>query len=82
VREVQLDLETLGIATGGADGIFGQGTRRAVVAFQHEQGLPVTGIADAATVEALDRAAADPARSRAGALDRAPPSLFGPPPAG
>ncbi|MBK8200017.1 MAG: peptidoglycan-binding protein [Acidobacteria bacterium] len=79
VRELQADLETLGIATGGADGIFGQGTRRAVTAFQQENGLPVTGIADQATIEAVDRAADDPTRTRAGALDRNTESLFGPP---
>ncbi|WP_396274791.1 peptidoglycan-binding protein, partial [Hyphomonas sp.] len=79
VRELQLDLEALGIATGGADGIFGQGTKRAVVAFQQENGIPITGIADAATITAIDLAAADPARTRAATLDRDRAPIFGPP---
>jgi len=79
VRELQLDLEALGIATGGADGIFGQGTKRAVVAFQQEGGIPITGIADAATITAIDLAAADPARTRAATLDRDSAPIFGPP---
>ena len=79
VRELQADLESLGIATGGIDGAFGQGTRRAVVAFQQENGLPVTGVADVATITAIDRAADDPARTRAASLDRNPPEIFGPP---
>lgn len=78
VRELQQDLETLGIATGGVDGTFGQATRRAVVAFQQENGLPVTGIADAATETAIDKAADDPARTRASALDRTNTPIFGP----
>ncbi len=57
VRALQTDLTALGYSTNGIDGIFGQGTRRAVVAFQHENGLPVTGIADAATECAADTAA-------------------------
>ncbi|MEX1252123.1 MAG: peptidoglycan-binding protein, partial [Hyphomonas sp.] len=81
VRELQMDLEALAILTGGVDGIFGQGTRRAVVSFQQENGLSITGIADAATIDAVDRAAADPARTRAGALDRDNTAIFGPPPA-
>jgi len=79
VRALQTDLEALGIATGGVDGLFGQATRRAVVAFQQENGLPVTGIADAATFTAVDRAADDPARTRAAALDRDNTPIFGPP---
>lgn len=77
VRAMQEDLNALGISTNGIDGAFGQGTRRAVVAFQQENGLPVTGIADAATLTAIDRAADDPARTRASALDRTQPGIFG-----
>lgn len=36
------------------DGSFGDGTARAVEAFQREAGLPVTGEVDAATLRALD----------------------------
>jgi len=79
VRALQEDLNTVGYNTNGVDGIFGQGTRRAVVAFQHENALPVTGIADMATIEAIDRAADDPSRTRAATLDRDAPTVFGPP---
>lgn len=76
VRELQEDLNTLGYSTNGVDGIFGQGTKRAVVAFQQEHGLPVTGIADAATIDAVDKAASDPARMNS-PVDRADPRAFG-----
>jgi predicted chitinase len=35
------------------DGVYGEGMRREVGAFQREQGIPVTGIADPATREAV-----------------------------
>lgn len=79
VRELQIDLNALGYNTNGIDGIFGQGSRRAVVAFQQENGLPVTGIADAATIDAIDKAADDPARTRSASLDRSETTIFGPP---
>lgn len=79
VRELQVDLNALGYNTNGIDGIFGQGSRRAVVAFQQENGLPVTGIADAATIAAIDKAADDPARTRGAVLERTDTAIFGPP---
>src|SRR3990167_6598858 len=79
VRALQTDLNTLGYSTNGVDGIFGQGTKRAVIAFQHENGLPVTGVADNATETAIDTAADDPDRTRAATQDRASPAIFGPP---
>ncbi|MFN4025332.1 MAG: peptidoglycan-binding protein [Hyphomonas sp.] len=74
VKQLQTDLETLGFATGGVDGIFGQGTRRAVVTFQQERGLPVTGIADTATLDAVKQATEEPVHSR---IDRSDPRIFG-----
>ena len=74
VKQLQADLEALGFATGGVDGIFGQGTRRAVVAFQQERGLPATGIADAATLDAIKNAADEPVHAR---VDRSDPRVFG-----
>ncbi len=54
VRDLQQALIKAGISIrGGADGIFGPATAQAVSAFQTAQGLPVTGVADAATVAAL-----------------------------
>ena len=40
-----------------ADGIFGEASRREVARFQQDSGLPVTGIANPATREAVARAA-------------------------
>lgn len=77
VRKLQEDLETLGYATGGVDGIFGQATRRALVAFQQEQGLPVTGIADEGVLDVLAEEIARPARITA-PIDRDDPKAFGP----
>lgn len=74
VRALQEDLNALGYSTNGIDGIYGQGTKRAVLAFQQEHGMPVTGIADAATIEAVDKAADDPSRTR---IDRSDPRVFG-----
>jgi peptidoglycan hydrolase-like protein with peptidoglycan-binding domain len=54
VRELQQALIKAGVnVRGGADGIFGPATAQALSAFQTSQGLPATGVADAATVAAL-----------------------------
>jgi peptidoglycan hydrolase-like protein with peptidoglycan-binding domain len=59
VKRVQQLLIQAGInVVGGADGIFGLNTQRAVRTFQQAQGLPVTGQVDAATDAALVAAAA------------------------
>ncbi len=42
----------------GADGIYGSGTASAVARFQKAKGLPASGEADAATMAALEKAAA------------------------
>lgn len=54
VRAVQTMLARLGYPVGTADGIFGQATRRAVLALQDEEDLPVTGEVDGATRAALE----------------------------
>jgi len=54
VRTVQTMLARLNYPVGTADGIFGQATRRAVLAFQDESELPLTGEVDQATRAALD----------------------------
>jgi len=49
VREIQLLLQGLGYDIGsrtGADGIFGKATQAAVEQYQHDRGLPVTGVWD------------------------------------
>jgi peptidoglycan hydrolase-like protein with peptidoglycan-binding domain len=68
VKRVQQLLIKAGInVVGGADGVFGPQTRRAVTAFQSSHGLPQTGSVDAATDAALVKAssggAAAPATS-------------------
>ena len=65
VKTLQESLIAAGInVAGGADGIFGPGTRSAVTSFQSMRGLPPTGEVDAATLSALTAA---PAASNAGA---------------
>ncbi len=59
VKRIQQLLMQSGITVnGGADGIFGLATQRAVRTFQQAKGLPVTGQVDAATDAALVQAAA------------------------
>lgn len=61
VRELQEDLLALGfrLPKYGADGEFGNETEEAVKAFQICHGLPATGIADAATLAAIETAIED-----------------------
>ena len=61
VRQLQLDLISLGYSCGkwGADGEFGDCTEQAVEAFQRDHGLDDTGIYDAATREAMEKALDD-----------------------
>lgn len=60
VRALQQDLTALGYRPGKADGVFGAGTLRALIAFQFEHGLAPTGLADAETMAAIDAAKAGP----------------------
>lgn len=53
VVALQTRLKELGYLDGAADGAYGNGTASAVNAFQAAAGLTETGIADAATQEAL-----------------------------
>jgi carboxyl-terminal processing protease len=56
VLSLQERLNQLGLAGGEEDGVLGEVTERAVREFQRSAGLPVTGVVDAATVDALNRA--------------------------
>lgn len=61
VIKLQEDLLFLGYEmVGEPDGDFGRKTLRAVLAFQHDAGIPVTGIVDAATFAALKEEIEDP----------------------
>lgn len=52
-KKLQQRLIDLGYLSGGADGIYGNGTAAAVSSFQNQNDLPVTGTADVATQELL-----------------------------
>ena len=45
VTQIQTKLQQLGYYSGDLDGIFGTGTKNAVLAFQRDQGLDADGIA-------------------------------------
>lgn len=53
VKEVQRRLKQWGYYKGEADGIFGAGTKAAVIAFQKKNGLTADGIVGASTYRAL-----------------------------
>lgn len=53
VKPLQQRLKDLGYLTGTVDGDFGGGTERALIAFQTENGLEATGVADEKTQELL-----------------------------
>ena len=46
VRSIQQKLSQLGYAPGPADGLMGQNTRRAILAYQADHSLPQNGVAD------------------------------------
>ena len=53
VRDLQQRLKDLGYLAGKVDGDFGNGTAKAVTAFQKKAGLPETGVADSDTQKLL-----------------------------
>ena len=53
VYSLQMKLIELGYLTCGADGVYGGATETAVKAFQSENGLEATGVADSATQEMI-----------------------------
>jgi S1-C subfamily serine protease len=65
----QRALAALGYSPGPADGAMGPRTREALAAFQRDQGLPVTGEPDRATLAALARAVG----ARAAVVGKPPP---------
>ncbi len=80
-RDIQSDLTTMGFDTRGIDGIFGQGTRRAIMNWQQENGFAQSGYLTMEQVQRLDGQAARRAaeiateaerqRQEAARLDRA-----------
>ncbi|MBQ7369421.1 MAG: spore cortex-lytic enzyme [Clostridia bacterium] len=53
VKEVQRRLKKWGYYTGAVDGVFGAGTKKAVIAFQKKNGLTADGVVGMATYKAL-----------------------------
>ncbi len=53
VKEVQRRLKNWGYYSGAVDGIFGFGTRKAVIYFQQKNGLTADGVVGKATYKAL-----------------------------
>lgn len=53
VTQIQTKLQEQGYYNGNVDGVFGSGTKRAVVAFQQDNGLKSDGIVGSATLKAL-----------------------------
>lgn len=56
VKELQKNLTKLGYNTKGTDGIFGSGTKKAVIAFQKAHGLTADGIVGEKTKNAIEKA--------------------------
>jgi peptidoglycan hydrolase-like protein with peptidoglycan-binding domain len=56
-RQIQRNLSTLDYDTRGIDGLFGAGTRRAISAWQGDNGLAATGFVDAEQIARLDQQA-------------------------
>lgn len=52
-KAVQQKLKELGYYSGSVDGVYGQGTRSAVIAFQKQNGLVADGIVGVKTAKAL-----------------------------
>ena len=53
VKTLQTKLKRWGYYTGSIDGVFGSGTKKAVIAFQKKNGLTPDGIVGPATLKAL-----------------------------
>ncbi|MCB9948050.1 MAG: peptidoglycan-binding protein [Rhodospirillaceae bacterium] len=55
VLSIQTNLANLGFNPGPIDGVFGQRTQAAIIAFQRTYGYPVTGAADQVTMAQLQQ---------------------------
>ena len=59
VKSLQQSLKELGLYTGSVDGVYGEGTTKAVKALQKKMGLTQDGIAGAKTLAAVEEALKD-----------------------
>lgn len=62
VKQLQEKLKDTGFTPGAIDGIYGQQTRKAVIAFQRSRGLFVDGIAGQQTLSALNPGSSAPSQ--------------------
>jgi N-acetylmuramoyl-L-alanine amidase len=53
VKEMQRRLKQWGYYTGSVDGVFGAGTKKAVISFQKKNGIPADGVVGLKTYKAL-----------------------------
>lgn len=54
IQDIQLFLQESGHYNGPIDGVYGVATQNAVASFQDKEELPVTGIIDSETLDAMD----------------------------
>ncbi|MCB1367126.1 MAG: peptidoglycan-binding protein [Rhodobacteraceae bacterium] len=64
-KAIQENLTLLGYNTRGIDGVFGRGSRSAIMAWQRDQGIEVSGYLKAGQINRLDRMARAKARELA-----------------
>jgi peptidoglycan hydrolase-like protein with peptidoglycan-binding domain len=62
VKQLQTKLNDAGFSPGAIDGIYGQQTRKAVIAFQRSRGLFVDGVAGQQTLSTLKVIASEPSQ--------------------
>ena len=70
VRKVQKRLIALGYLSGSADGDYGNMTKKAVIAFQKNNGLSQTGTVNSATLNKLNSSSAKKATASANGTER------------
>jgi len=75
IKAIQNRLVDLGYGVGEVDGLLGPRTRAALRAFQGDRGLPVTGLPDGTTQDALFAAEAPDAAAAASTPNDDPPRL-------
>lgn len=71
VTQIQNLLSANGYPTGGVDGVFGEKTRQAVIAFQSSQGLQADGVVGPQTWAALSKLGPPP-QGQAPVMQQAP----------
>ena len=79
VKKLQDALNFLGFDPGGADGKFGPGTKKALIAFQKSRGLNTDGVAGPITLRAIEQAVAGTGAGNTGDINS---STGGPAPTG